>query len=173
MKQAMADLEQVRAQMSAETGENCPRCGKPLKTRLGRFGRFYSCSGWPECRYSRQDGEQAFEGGRSCPVCGAGLVLRSGRFGQYLACEKAPECTHTEPVPTGVGCPVEGCGGELVQKRSRKGRTFYSCNRYPACDFAMWNKPVATACERCGFPVTEESKGGLKCPRCRKTTSKP
>ncbi|NLP04738.1 type I DNA topoisomerase [Candidatus Fermentibacteria bacterium] len=172
MRQAVAGLDRVRAELAKDTGEKCPRCGAPLKLRVGRFGRFVSCSAWPDCKYSRPEEEKVFDGDRRCPECGGRLMLRDGRFGSYLACEKAPECGHTEPVPTGVPCPVEGCGGELVQKRSRKGRVFYSCNRYPACDFAMWNRPLAMACERCGFPVTEEYRGGVRCPRCRKTISK-
>lgn len=168
LTQAVANLDKVRDSLSRETTERCPECGSPLRLRLGRYGRFLSCTGYPSCRYSRQEGGAKYEGDRKCPACGSGLVLRSGRFGQYLSCEKAPACKHTEPVPTGVLCPVEGCGGEMIQKTTRKGRTFYSCNRYPKCDFAMWNRPVPGTCPKCGFPVLEEGKKGLQCPRCRK-----
>jgi len=166
--QAVASLETIRAGLSRETGETCPECGSPLRLRLGRYGKFLSCTAYPKCRYSRQEGETRYEGDRKCPLCGSALVRRTGRFGQYLACERAPACKHTEPIPTGVHCPVEGCGGEMIQKTTRKGRIFYSCSRYPECDFAMWNKPVARRCPQCGFPVIEEGKKGLQCPRCRR-----
>jgi DNA topoisomerase-1 len=168
LKQAVASLDSVREGLARETDQKCPECGKPLRLRLGRYGRFLSCSGYPECRYTRQDGEARYEGDRKCPLCGSPLVRRNGRFGQYLACQKAPACRHTEPLPTGVACPVEGCGGEMIQKTTRRGRIFFSCSRYPKCDFAMWNKPVAVVCPKCGFPVLEEGKKGLQCPRCKK-----
>jgi DNA topoisomerase-1 len=168
LKQAVANLDTVRESLAEETTEICPECGSPLRLRLGRYGRFLSCSGYPGCRYTRQEGETRYEGDRKCPLCSSALVRRTGRFGQYLACEKAPACRHTEPIPMGVPCPADGCGGEMIQKMTRKGRLFYSCSRYPKCDFAMWNRPVPGICPKCGFPVLEEGKKGLQCPRCRK-----
>ncbi len=170
LEQAITALPEVRKDLSKETSEICPECGSPLLLRLGRYGRFLSCSAFPKCRFTRAEGETAIAPGRDCPLCGAPMVQRNGRFGQYLACSKAPGCRHTEAMPTGVPCPVESCGGELVQKRSKRGKTFYSCSRYPECDFAMWNKPVEATCPKCGFPVMEEGKKGLQCPRCKRKT---
>lgn len=165
--QAMVELDSVRRELSRPTGEKCPQCGSQLVLKPGRWGEWYSCSAYPSCRF-RKAAAAGEDSGRKCPLCGSPLVVRTGRFGRFLACSTAPACRHTEPVPTGVGCPEEGCGGELVEKRTGRGRVFYSCNRYPACRFATWGRPVPERCERCGFPFMEETKRGRVCPRCRK-----
>jgi DNA topoisomerase-1 len=95
-------------------------------------------------------------------------MVRTGRYGRFLGCENAPDCRHTEPLPTGVDCPRGGCDGELVERRTRKGRRFYSCNRYPDCDYAVWNPPLDERCPRCGFPLLEKRSRGIYCPNCRK-----
>ena len=88
------------------------------------------------------------------------MVLKSGRFGKFLACSKYPECKTTKPIATGVKCPEDG--GDLVERRSKKGRSFWSCSNYPKCKFATWYKPVAQKCPQCGAPLLGEkwSKGG-------------
>ncbi len=171
LAQARKELPSVREDMQESTGETCPTCGSPLVVKWGRFGRFVACTGFPSCRYSRQlesETPQVFEG-RECPRCGGRLVLRRGRYGRFLSCERGRECGHSEPVPTGVSCPVEGCDGELVERRSsRRRKLFYGCNRYPDCDYALWNEPVGRMCPRCGFPILEKRKKGVWCPRCKK-----
>ena len=105
--------------------------------------------------------------GRACPKCGGDLVLRTGRFGKFISCGNFPNCYYTEPlvVKTGVTCPK--CKqGELIEKRSKKGRLFYGCNRFPECDFLTNNKPVAQACPNCGGLLTEMSKGRARCVDC-------
>ncbi len=171
LSRAVEELGSIRQGISRPTGENCPECGADLVLKPGRWGSFYSCSAYPSCTY-RRSAEGGADSGRKCPRCGSRLLLRTGRFGRYLACEKAPSCGHTEPVPTGVACPEEGCVGELVEKRTKKGRVFYSCNRYPACKFATWRKPLPTPCARCGYPFMEETEKGARCPRCRKTAGR-
>ena len=149
---------------------DCPKCGRKLVIKWGQYGKFYACTGFPECRYTGPfdaPDDETFKD-RSCPLCGASMVLRNGRFGAYLACANSPECKHSEAVPTGVPCPVERCEGELVVRKSRKGRQFFSCNRYPECDYAVWNRPIRRECPRCGFPILEKRKKGIHCPRCRK-----
>jgi len=106
----------------------------------------------------------------TCPVCGAGLVARQGPYGRYIHCERRPECKFTKPYTLGIPCPQ--CGqGELCEKKSRKGKLFYSCTRYPDCDFALWDKPVAQACPNGDSPLMVEKnyKSGpaLVCPKCR------
>ena len=156
--------------------EACPQCGKPLFLRLGRHGRFVACSGYPECNYTRPvDGprEPAEPVGRDCPDCGKPLVYKTGRYGRFISCSGYPECKHIEPLTqpksSGVTCPH--CGeGELVEKRSRYGKSFYSCNTYPKCSYAVWGPPVARPCPRCAWPIMIEKSGKrlgeqLACPQ--------
>ncbi|MEA3266933.1 MAG: topoisomerase DNA-binding C4 zinc finger domain-containing protein, partial [Candidatus Fermentibacteria bacterium] len=140
-----------------------------LLEKMGKFGKFLACSGFPSCRYTRPLGESAevSKTDVKCSKCNKNMLLREGRYGRYLSCSD-PECGNTQPVPVGVMCPVENCTGELVERKSRKGKLFYSCDRYPDCKFAMWNKPVARECPRCGFPLLEERKKGVFCPSCKK-----
>ncbi len=108
--------------------------------------------------------------GEACPQCGHDLVLRNGRFGKFIACSNYPECRYTRPLvnKTGVACPK--CKeGELVERRSRKGRTFYGCNRYPECDFVVWQRPIATPCPDCGGLVTQTNKERGRCTVCGHT----
>ena len=105
-----------------------------------------------------------------CPKCGKPMLLRQGRFGPFLGCSGFPECRTVAPVPEqrlNMPCPKEGCGGQVVQKRSRKGRVFYGCTEYPNCDYVTWHKPTQVRCETCGFPMGERSwRGrvmGLEC----------
>lgn len=106
--------------------------------------------------------------GRACPKDGGDLVIRTGRFGKFISCANFPNCYYTEPlvIKTGVTCPK--CKqGELVEKRTKKGRLFYGCNRYPECDYLTNNKPIAQACPNCGGLLTEMGKKQARCVDCR------
>lgn len=169
---AMKKLPEVRRELTSQTDQICPQCGKPLLDKWGRFGRFLACSGYPDCRYTRPFEDEVTRANaavpvRACPDCGSPMTVRTGKFGAYLSCSSS-SCGKKSPIPTGVHCPLDGCSGELVTKRSQKGRTFYSCSRYPDCDFAMWNPPIDTPCPRCGFPIQEKRAKGVYCPRCKK-----
>lgn len=124
LKQAEATMQRVRLK-DEPSDETCEKCGRPMVIKLGKFGKFLACSGFPECRNSRP------------------LQVRIG-----------------------VTCPTCKEGG-IVEKRSRRGRTFYGCERYPACDFVSWNKPVDATCPRCGsYMVQAGRKGQIRCPQC-------
>ncbi len=100
---------------------------------------------------------------KKCPKCGTNMVIKLGRFGKFYACPKFPECKHAEPITksTGVKCPK--CGkGELVERKSKKGRTFYSCSKYPKCDFALWDKPTGEKCPECGSLLVQKNNQ-IKC----------
>lgn len=103
-----------------------------------------------------------------CPNCGKNLIVKSGRFGKFLACPDYPECKFTKSfqVKTGVKCPEDSCGGEFVEKRSRKGKVFYGCSNYPKCKNALFSKPVPTPCPKCGGITTEYRKKWAKCTKC-------
>jgi DNA topoisomerase-1 len=106
-----------------------------------------------------------------CELCGRPMVVRHGRFGPFLACSGYPECKHTRPILQKVGVACPRCGGDLVARRSRRGRTFYGCATYPACDFVVWDRPVGR-CPVCGGLLVEKRgrRGGrwLACndPAC-------
>jgi DNA topoisomerase-1 len=143
------------------TEEVCEKCGKPMVIRWGKHGRFMACSGYPECKNARPlEGEKpaavSVETDEKCPKCGAPMVLKSGRFGKFLACSKYPECKTTKPLATGIKCPVDG--GDIVEKRSRKGNVFWSCSNYPRCKFATWYRPVPQQCPKCGAIVLGERR---------------
>jgi DNA topoisomerase-1 len=139
------------AEQDAE--EYCENCGRPMVLKKGRFGTFYACSGYPDCKTTKQIGgaqrkpDVLLE--EKCPLCGHQLATKSGRFGEFTACSNYPTCKYVLQKTTGVPCPK--CGtGELAERRSKRGKTFYGCNRYPECDFVAWSKPIAEHCPNCG-----------------------
>jgi DNA topoisomerase-1 len=156
--------------ITEKTDEVCPQCGKNLIIRLGRYGKFLGCSGYPGCRYIRslagkENGavEQDAAAGETCEKCGKPMVVKEGRYGKFLACSGYPGCKSikslNKSVPTGIKCPE--CGeGDVIGKKTRRNRIFYGCSRYPQCSFATWNKPVNEPCPQCGSPflVEKESK---------------
>lgn len=140
----------------------CDKCGKPMILKRGRYGEFMACSGYPECRNTKKIVKSAQESvvkqdiplDEKCPVCGKNLALKHGRFGEFTACSDYPTCKYIKLKSTGVGCPKEGCGGEIVERKSRRGKTFYGCSNYPECDFVLWNKPVPEPCPKCNAKYT-------------------
>jgi DNA topoisomerase-1 len=150
--------------------EACPQCAKPLSIRLGKRGRFIGCTGYPECDYTQDIGMQPGEKitpevveGRQCPECSNALHVKVGRYGRFIGCSNYPNCKFMEPLEkpadTGVVCPK--CNSsKILQRKSRKGKIFYSCAAYPKCDYALWNEPIDKACPQCAWPVLtiKESK---------------
>lgn len=105
--------------------------------------------------------------GRACPSCGGELVLRTGRFGRFISCSTFPKCKYTEPwlEKIGVTCP-ECHQGDVVEKRSKRGRVFYGCSRYPECNYVSWDKPLARACPKCGGKLTTKNGKQATCSDC-------
>ncbi|WP_139308862.1 topoisomerase DNA-binding C4 zinc finger domain-containing protein [Pantoea sp. 1.19] len=147
--------------------ESCPQCGAALVMRSGKHGAFLGCADYPQCDYIRPLKPQA-DGhvvkvleGQPCPLCQADLVLRQGRFGMFIGCSQYPVCEHTEaidrPDATAIACP-QCHEGRLVARRSRYGKTFHACDRYPECQFAVNFTPVAGECAWCHFPLLIEKK---------------
>ncbi len=157
------------------TDLKCPQCNSPLHIKVGKNGPFIACSAYPECDYSR-DYERDEKGriqpiepaadipsDKTCEQCGRPMVIKHGRYGEFLACTGYPECKHTESLnngtngkSTGIACPEPGCDGELVERKSRRGKIFYGCSRFPECTYAIWDKPVARKCEVCNAPFMVE-----------------
>ena len=94
-----------------------------------------------------------------CPQCDGVMVEKDGRYGRFLACRNFPKCKYTQPMTTGVQCPEAGCNGQIAERRSKKGRTFFSCDRYPDCKFSLWDKPVQKECPDCGAKFLVERRG--------------
>jgi DNA topoisomerase-1 len=164
----LKDLEaaQDAPRAEEETGEACEKCGKPMIKRWGRFGQFYACSGFPECRNTRPldgEGAEAQVTDEKCGECDAPMVVKRGRFGAFLACSRYPECKGSRPLlkRIGVACPKDA--GDLVEKRTKRGRTFYSCANYPDCDFTSWSRPLPQPCPECGGLIVVAGRGTAKC----------
>jgi DNA topoisomerase-1 len=156
----------------AEQGEEeyCENCGRPMVLKKGRFGTFLACSGYPDCKTTKQIGgtqkkDQPLD--EKCPQCQSNLVLKFGRFGEFTACSNYPTCKYVKQKTIGVKCP-ECSEGEIIERRSKKGKTFYGCHRYPDCTFVAWGKPVPQKCTECGSPYMVEKwlKAGAvwQCP---------
>ena len=146
-----------------ETIEPCENCGRPMAIKRGRYGQFYACTGYPECKTTRKMGPGETKPKapdipleEECPKCGTNLVLKEGRFGQFTACGNYPTCKYIKPKLVGVVCPKLDCGGDIIERRSRRGKTFYGCSNYPKCDFVLWQRPVAEACPQCDSPYLLE-----------------
>ncbi len=130
-----------------KTDLKCDKCGSPMIIKMGRYGKFLACSNYPECKNVQSlmvTGEEhaAQQTDEACPKCGANLIIKTGRFGKFLACSKYPECKFTKPIQKSMGIKCPKCGlGDVVMKKSKRGKIFYACNRYPDCDYATWDRP--------------------------------
>ncbi len=150
--------------------EYCGNCGRPMVLKKGRFGQFFACSGYPDCKTTKQlGGEQRKDVPleEKCPQCGSNLVQKYGRYGEFIACSDYPKCKYVKQKTIGVPCP--NCSeGQIVERRSKRGKTFYGCNRYPDCDFVAWGKPIAEKCPECGssYLIEKYLKAGpvAQCP---------
>jgi DNA topoisomerase-1 len=164
------DLDRAKVEMrdlkreEQPTEEVCEKCGKPMVIKWGRNGYFLACTGYPECRNTKEytrnaDGTLTVlpttrPSDQMCPTCNSPMVVRRGRFGEFLACSRYPECKTTSPVSLGVACPRQNCGGYLSEKRSRRGKVFFGCSNYSKskCDFVSWDRPLPKPCPKCGAP---------------------
>jgi len=140
-----------------ELDETCENCGRPMVVKRGRFGMFLACTGYPECKTTRKiistkqgvsaaKPDQILE--ERCPNCGKNLVIKHGRYGEFTACTGYPECKYVKLKTTGIKCPLDG--GDIVERKSRRGKVFYGCANYPKCEFTLWNKPIPEKCPKCG-----------------------
>ena len=182
------DLEKAEVEMRDVKREErptdlvCEKCGQPMIIKWGRRGEFLACRGYPDCKNTKNftrddDGTirpvEAEVTDEKCDLCGRPMQVRFGRYGKFLGCSGYPECRNMQPlhkpVPTGVKCLA--CGtGEMMERRSRRGKIFYSCSTYPSCQFVAWDRPVPVACSRCGASfvtekVTKRYGTVRRCPR--------
>jgi DNA topoisomerase-1 len=152
---------------SAENVEDVPKCelcGRDMALKKGRFGSFYGCTGYPECKNIRKIDKKSGEArtvappvqlDEICPKDGANLVIRQGRFGEFISCANYPKCDYVKRETLGIACPK--CKtGEIAVKKSKRGKAFYGCVNYPKCDAVYWDKPVAEPCPKCAAPFVLE-----------------
>ncbi|MBS0349857.1 MAG: type I DNA topoisomerase [Proteobacteria bacterium] len=162
-----------------KTDEKCPDCGHPLVIRLGKRGRFFGCSHFPDCKYTRNLSDAAAAPSeqivpdKKCPNCQGNLLIKQGPYGKFIGCSNYPECKFLEPIEkpkdTKVTCP-KCTKGHILQRKSRRGKVFFSCSRYPECAYALWNEPVNEECPNCHWPIltikVTKKKGREKlCPQ--------
>ncbi len=162
LKKAHKEMSDLKRE-GLPTGEKCPDCEKELRLRTGRYGPFLACSGYPECKYTRdpkddegkEQNAETEEEAPTCPKCDSTLVRKRGRFGAFWACPEYPKCKHTQPMAAEKPEEVEGkcpqCGGGLMRRRGRYG-PFTSCANYPECKFIL-KEVAAVACPDCGKPL--------------------
>ncbi len=146
------------------TDIDCEKCGSKMVVKKGRFGKFLACPNYPECKntmpYDAETGE-AKVSDVDCDKCGARMVIKKGRFGEFLACPNYPECKNTKQIEKTIDVKCPKCGGDILEKRTKKGRKFFGCSNYPECDFTAWNEPVNEKCPTCGgLQVKKKTKDG-------------
>lgn len=175
---ATRDLEPVAPQEKPQeySEEPCHDCGRQMVLKKSRYGPFWACTGYPDCKATRKVGAAAVvkvpdvPTDEKCPKCASQMVIKTGRTGTFTACSNYPKCKYIKQDTTGVACPEVGCGGELLIKKSKRGKPFYGCSNYPGCQRVFWDKPVAQPCPKCDskFLLEKSRKAGtqLKCPAC-------
>jgi DNA topoisomerase-1 len=166
----LPDLDSADLQETTQE-EYCENCGRVMVLKRGRFGQFMACTGYPDCKTTRRldQGKKVpdIPLDELCPKCGRNMMIRHGRYGEFTTCSGYPDCKYVKQNFIGVKCPL--CKeGELVEKRARKGNTFYGCGNYPQCKFTSAHKPIAEKCPTCGneYLVEKYLKSGpvIACP---------
>ena len=155
--ETVASAKQNMEKVVVESDTVCPNCGSKMVVRTSRFGsQFLGCSKYPECKTIlplNKDGSlapQPKETDEKCEKCGASMIQKTGPYGPYLECSNE-ECKHRKRIIKTTGVPCPKCGkGEVVFKKSKRGKIFFGCSCYPDCDFVSWNEPVNEKCPECG-----------------------
>ena len=167
----LPDLDSADTQATGEQEEYCENCGRVMVLKRGRFGQFMACTGYPDCKTTRRldQGKKVpdIPLDELCPKCGRNMMIRHGRYGEFTTCSGYPDCKYVKQNYIGVKCP-DCKDGDLVEKRARKGNTFYGCSNYPKCRFTSAHKPIAEKCPSCGseYLVEKNLKAGpvIACP---------
>jgi DNA topoisomerase-1 len=167
---------QYISQIVEDSPFTCEKCGNKMIIKWGKNGRFLACSNYPDCKNTKQfkiddNGELKIVENETldekCEKCGGSLIIKYGKFGKFIACENYPECNFTKQI-TIMPCVEDGCDGNIIERRSKKGRVFYGCTNYPKCKFASWYEPINKMCPECGSPylIKKITKKGekIECP---------
>jgi DNA topoisomerase-1 len=172
MKALVADAHGLKPEELAK--ERCPKCGSPIELRTGRFGPYLACVKYKEhCDYVKSLKKVKVPDRPSdekCHLCASPMIIKTGRFGEFLACTTYPKCKGTRSIPMGLKCPK--CDtGDLTERRTKRGKSFWGCLRYPECDFSTWNRPVPETCPNCGWlgmekKISKAEGETRKCLKC-------
>jgi DNA topoisomerase-1 len=142
LEEAEVKMEKVKKEIM--TDEICPTCGSKLVIRQGRYGEFMACSTYPKCKFTRNTPAEEAKAKaiqEVCEKCGKPMVLKRGRFGEFLACSGYPNGRNIKSILKKLDAKCPKCAGDLVERRTKKGKLFFSCSNYPKCDFATWQRP--------------------------------
>lgn len=151
------------------TEEVCDKCESPMIIKMGRFGKFLACSKYPDCKNTKQidkDGkpEEPEKTDEICEECKSPMVVKHGRYGKFLSCSKYPDCKYNKAIQKGTGVHCPNCEeGEIIERKSKRGRTFYGCNQYPKCKTAFWSKPTGEKCPDCSSLLVYGAKNTVRC----------
>ncbi len=175
LDEARYSMRNLKQEFTA-TEIKCEKCGANMIIRWGKKGRFLACPNYPECRNTKEyvsdkNGEirivQSEETDTICEKCGRRMVIKVGKKGRFLACPGYPKCRNSKPLTLGIACPVPNCSGELIERQSKKGKTFYACNRYPQCKFILWEMPVNQECPKCHNPfLLQKQRNNRRIIKC-------
>lgn len=167
LKKAKEEMKNMKIRLKEdETDLVCDKCGRKMVVKVSRYGKFIACSGYPECkniiRNVNKDGEvepkaEPEESDVICEKCGRNMVIKTGRYGKFLACPGYPECKNIKGIDVTVDVPCPKCGGDIVERKTKRGRTFYGCSNYPKCDFISNDSPLADKCPKCGKNLFKKS----------------
>jgi DNA topoisomerase-1 len=174
LKIVQKSIKNLRAQNQEVTDRKCPKCDEHfLIIKWSKNGKFLACQGFPNCKHTEPlERPAAVEVDEKCDKCGAPMVALTVNGNNFLGCSRFPDCKNTKSISIGITCPQADCGGNVVERRTRRGKIFYGCDGYPKCTFATWDKPINKKCEKCGNPyiIQKENKrkGTLaRCPACK------
>ena len=172
---AEGTMDAIREEINGKLDMTCPDCGGKLALKFGKSGHFLGCVKFPDCKYTANfiragDGsveiEKPEETDETCDECDAPMVVKTGRYGKFLACSRYPKCKSTRAIVKKLDAKCPLCGGQLVERYSKKGRRrkFYGCEKYPDCKFASPTLPLEKSCPDCGSPYMLKNKRGEYCP---------
>lgn len=177
---AQKEKEVSKKELTEEaTGEVCEKCGSPMVIKMGRYGKFLACSGFPKCKNAKpivkkitdENGAEQTGPVEKCELCGNDMELTEGRYGRYFRCKKYPDCKFTKRPVKSIGIKCPSCiEGEIIERKSKKGRKFYGCSKFPKCAYALWYRPVQkegtneiAKCDKCGSALVFRGKDEIKC----------
>ncbi|MDD5749861.1 MAG: type I DNA topoisomerase [Patescibacteria group bacterium] len=169
MKEKELDKKEITEE---KTNEICEKCKSPMVIKLGRFGKFLACSNYPDCKNtkpinSKGEIEEPEKVEEKCPNCGQDMIMKTGRFGKFIACSNYPKCKTTKATFQSTGVKCQKCQkGEIVSKRSKRGKIFYACSQWPQCEHVLWGKPTGDNCPKCKDLLYQANKSLVKCESC-------